>query len=114
MTLYNIPASTQAAIDSINASTSAFDQSPLDPHAVAYAVGMEQAERDRKAKAARIKAEEASASERLHKAGLLGCWVDGTLRFQSREHENVHDYARRKMNERHQVWLAPVGSFQDK
>lgn len=52
-----------------------------------------------------------SDSITLKKEKLLGCWVDGTLRFQSRDHEAIHEYAARRMREKHSVWVAPVGSF---
>lgn len=57
---------------------------------------------------------------------LLGCYVDGVLRFQSRDHDAIHEYAARKMKPRTMrlsdgsyrvitanVWVAPVGSFID-
>lgn len=50
----------------------------------------------------------------LKTSSLLGCWVNGKLRFQSREHDNVHAYAADKARDfRNNVWLAPVGSFID-
>lgn len=51
------------------------------------------------------------AEQKVSKSGLLGCWINGTLKFQSRNHDNVHDYARARMAERNNVWVAPVGSF---
>lgn len=53
----------------------------------------------------------------------LGCWVDGKLKYQSRDHASVHEYAERKMQpyttgaaghlvvNTHNVWVAPVGAF---
>lgn len=46
-----------------------------------------------------------------NKRGKLGCWVNGKSRFISRDHEAVHAYGRARMAERHDVWIAPVGSF---
>jgi hypothetical protein len=47
----------------------------------------------------------------LKKEKLLGCWVDGNLRFQSRDHDAIYEYAGRRMREKRSVWVAPVGSF---
>ena len=57
---------------------------------------------------------------------LLGCWVDGILRFQSRDHVAIREYAAEKMRPTTRklsdgsyrvitadVWVAPVGSFID-
>jgi len=54
-------------------------------------------------------------AENKRTPGLLGCWVNGKLRFQSRDHDNVHAYAADKMNDKgsRDVWVAPVGSFPD-
>lgn len=42
----------------------------------------------------------------------LGVWINGKLRFQSRDADAIHEYAQRKMRDfRNNVWLAPVGSF---
>lgn len=106
----------QAATDSLNAAASAFDQSPLDPYAVAYAVGMEAAERDRE-RAARAEREAEAATPVQRTPALLGCWINGKLRFQSRDHDAIHDYAAKHMagarNFGNNVWVAPVGSFID-
>ena len=75
----------------------------------------------------------AAEFDRLHRPALepkkatpklLGCYVDGVLRFQSRDHDAIHEYAARKMKPRTMrlsdgtyrvitadVWVAPVGSF---
>ena len=63
---------------------------------------------------------------KLKKPGLLGCWVDGILRFQSRDHDAIREYATEKMLPTTRklsdgsyrvitadVWVAPVGSFID-
>lgn len=65
-------------------------------------------EAEQKAQAPTVAEEETPTAG---KKGLLGCWVDGQLKFQSREHVNVHGYAHGKMAERRNVWVAPVGSF---
>lgn len=87
-----------------------FDVSPLDPFAVAQAVGREaqlrehvQAITNRPKKPAKLKT-----------PSLLGCWVNGVLKFQTRDHDELHAYAERKMQDfRNNVWVAPVGSFID-
>ena len=57
----------------------------------------------------------AHVEENKRTPGLLGCWVNGKLRFQSRDHDNVHAYAADKMSDKgsRDVWVAPVGSFID-
>lgn len=95
---------------SLDAERNAMHKSPLSPFAVAYAVGREALEHAKREQTRT----EAPETPTLKRAGLLGCWVDGVLRFQSRDHGNVHDYAQRRMAERHQVWVTPVGSFVDK
>lgn len=47
------------------------------------------------------------------KGKRMGVWVDGKLRFQSRDADAIYDYAHEKMNDprRYNVWVAPVGSF---
>lgn len=43
---------------------------------------------------------------------LMGVWVDGTLRFQSRDDSKARAAAQVFMKEKNRgVWLAPVGSF---
>lgn len=56
-----------------------------------------------------------AAAARIGSGPLIGCWVNGKLRFQSRNRDSVHAYARDKMNDKgsRDVWVAPVGSFQD-
>lgn len=106
---------------SLKAAMTCYDESPLDPFAVAMAVGRE----------ARLRAREARVADKPKKApklktpSLLGCWVNGELKFQSRDHEAIRTYAADKMRAwtvRHadgsyyvktnDVWVAPVGSFQ--
>lgn len=41
----------------------------------------------------------------------LGVYVDGKLRLQTRDAEAAYEYAGRRMREKHNVWIAPVGSF---
>jgi hypothetical protein len=42
----------------------------------------------------------------------LGVYVDGKLKYQSRDHESIYAYAEDEMNKRRSnVWVAPVGSF---
>lgn len=43
----------------------------------------------------------------------MGVYVDGKLRLQSRDLEAIHAFAEKQMNERHEVWVTPVGSFVD-
>jgi DUF971 family protein len=43
----------------------------------------------------------------------MGVWVDGKLRLQSRDRDAIEEYASRRMREKHNVWIAPVGSFVD-
>ena len=43
----------------------------------------------------------------------LGVYVDGKLRFQSRDTDAIYAYADRRMKEKHSVWVCPVGSFVD-
>ena len=110
----NIPAHFKAVNDSLNAAFTAFDASPLDPYAVAYAVGMERAAQEREAAKQAEKAAELTAPV-LKTPSLLGCYVNGKLRFQSRDHEAIHEYAQRHMNGAknfgNDVWVTPVGSF---
>lgn len=49
----------------------------------------------------------------LKTAPNVGCWVDGKLRFQSKDRDAVHAYAQGKMEDKRVggVWVAPVGSF---
>lgn len=100
----------QAARQSLALAASAFDPSPLDPLAVALAVGRERAAQD-----ARSKPHADTASMGVRPGHLLGCWVDGKLKFQSRQHDNVHSYARDAMQgaKHRTVWVAPIGSFVD-
>ena len=100
----------QAARQSLALSASTFTPSPLDPVAVALAVGRERAAQDVHS-ASRVGAESAP----VRPSHLLGCWVDGELRFQSRQHDNVHAYAQGAMQgaKHRTVWVAPVGSFVD-
>lgn len=44
---------------------------------------------------------------------LRGVWVDGKLRLKSKDTEKIDSYAHRKMREKHDVWVAPVGSFKE-
>ena len=106
---------------SLDASAGALSPSPLDPFKVAYAVGMEAALREREEKYKTV----APEALKLKKASLLGCWVDGVLRFQSRDHDAIYGFAEDKMKPRTvvkggkpyvtaaNVWVAPVGSFID-
>ena len=74
------------------------------------ALGRERAAQDAHS-AFRVGAESAP----VRPSHLLGCWVDGMLRFQSRQHDNVHAYAQDAMQgaKHRSVWVAPVGSFVD-
>ena len=109
-----------AATNSLNASLSAMDKSGLDPFAVAYAVGMEAAQRE--AEFTKLHAPETPA--KLKTPSLLGCYVNGELKFQSRDHDAIRAYAAEKMSpwtvktknggyqvRTNNVWVAPVGSF---
>lgn len=113
---FNDPELPKATRASLNASFNAYTPSPLDPYDVAYAVGMETAQRVREVKQRR-EAEEALMEIVKPTPMLLGCWIDGKLRFQSRDHDAIHDYADRHMrgskNFGNNVWVAPVGSFVD-
>ena len=100
----------QAARQSLALAASAFDRSPLDPIAVALAIGRERAAQDRRSTFYRD-----TDSMTVRPSHLLGCWVDGKLRYQSRQHDNVHAYAQDAMQgaKHRTVWVAPVGSFVD-
>ena len=103
-------AALNAARVSLAAAAAAFDPSPLDPVAVARAVG-----RSAYVNTRSPHFDVNSIPETVALGHLLGCWVDGKLRFQSRNHDNVHSYAQDAMNgQKHRtVWVAPVGSFVD-
>lgn len=58
---------------------------------------------------AKLAAENAESAKPLGKK--LGVYVDGKLRFQSRDSDAIYAYADRRMTEKHSVWVAPVGSF---
>lgn len=95
---------------SLAAFANAFDDSPLDPFAVAVAVGKEAALKEQEA----AKANRPKKAPKLKTPSLLGCWVNGELKFQTRDHDELHAYAARKMQDfRNNVWVAPVGSFID-
>jgi len=96
---------------SLAASVKCLDASPLDPFAVAVAVGKEAALREQQFD----KAHAVTAPRQSGKtAALLGCYVNGVLKFQSRDHEAIHDYAADKATDfRNNVWVAPIGSFVD-
>lgn len=87
--------------------------SPLNPRVVAYYVGLDAAERARKADADKTGPEVAESRT----PALLGCWINGKLRYQTRDHDELRAYAARHMdgarNFGHNVWVAPVGSFVD-
>ena len=85
-----------AATRSLNAAAAAMHPSPLNPFDVAYAVGMEAAEHARRDAVARDLAARRKTVT-LRKPSLLGCWVDGVLKFQSRDHDAIHEYAADKM-----------------
>ena len=109
-----------AAALSLRAARTCQSPSPLNSRGVALAVGVEAALRERE-------------FDRLHRPApepkkgtpkLLGCYVDGVLRFQSRDHEAIREYAAEKMRPTTRklsdgsyrvitadVWVAPVGSF---
>lgn len=110
---------------SLKASATCYDASPLDPFAVAVAVGKEAAMRDAEATAARERAERRGKPKTSKTPALLGCWVNGELKFQSRDHDAIRNYAADKMQpwtirlsdgsyyvKTNDVWVAPVGSFQ--
>lgn len=101
-------------IASLDASVRALDPSPLNPRTVAQAVGLEAVARE---KAARQAAAQNAQKPNMRTPGLLGAWVNGKLRFQSRDHEAIYDYAEKHMrgakNFGNNVWVAPVGSFVD-
>lgn len=99
---------------SVTAAHSALDRSPLNPLTVARAVALEAVERE---KAARQAAKQSEQQPNMRTPGLLGAWINGKLRFQSRDHEAIYDYAQKHMdgakNFGNDVWVAPVGSFVD-
>lgn len=89
---------------------------------LAHAVGLEAVERAEEF--ARLHAPKEEPKGKTPK--LLGCYVDGVLRFQSRDHAAIRDYADKQMRPRtmklsdgsyrvitSDVWVAPVGSFID-
>ena len=110
------------ALRSLNANHTAMDKGTGDPWAVAQAVGAELTQRE----LAFAAQHEPPAPARAKTPSLLGCWVDGILRFQSRDHDAVREYAAEKMRPTTRklsdgsyrvitadVWVAPVGSFID-
>lgn len=40
----------------------------------------------------------------------LGVWTNGTLRLQTRDHDAAYEAANRWMNEKLNVWVAPLGT----
>jgi len=42
---------------------------------------------------------------------LIGVWVDGQLRLQSRDRAKIDQAADSWMKDRRNVWVAPIGSF---
>lgn len=81
--------------------------------AIAYLQAMNRAE-----KAQHVKPEKP-------KGKRMGVWVDGVLKFQSRDRDEIDRYAAFKMKAytkviqgkahviTHNVWVAPIGSFED-
>lgn len=114
----------KAFMRSLDASRHCMDQGSMDPYAVAELVAMGAEQREREAAADAENA--AEKGEKKHKTpGLLGCYVNGELKFQSRDHEAIRAYAADKMRpwtvktkhdgyqvRTNNVWVAPVGSFQ--
>lgn len=45
------------------------------------------------------------------KGKKMGVYVDGVLRLQTHDRAAIDEYADKKMRERHNVWIARVGSF---
>lgn len=86
-------------------------------HKVAYYVGLEATARSREAdRQVKVRREAEKAAE-TRTPSLLGCWINGKLRFQTRDHDELRAYAARHMdgarNFGNNVWVAPVGSFVD-
>lgn len=95
---------------SLMASMACLTPSPLDPWDVAAAVAAEEDARINKEIAERDELARRPVTQ-LKTPSNLGCYVEGVLKFQSKDHDAVRDYADRKMSERYSVWVAPVGSF---
>lgn len=116
----------KAAVASMNASASARSRGldnhkpVVNPFALAEYVAMDAVARE--IDKLQVEAKTAPKPEKKTPS-RLGCWVDGVLKFQSRDHEAVRDYADGKMRPRtvktnlgyqvatSDVWVAPVGSF---
>lgn len=108
---YKLSTRENAEHASLKASITCLSDSPLDPFAVARAVGMEAEQREAQFNKQHTPTEARVKGKTL---GLLGCYVNGVLKFQSRDHAAIHGYARDKMSDtRNSVWVAPVGSFQN-
>ena len=110
------------ALRSLNASHTAMDQGTGNSWAIAQDVGIELVQRE----LAFAAQHEPPAPAKAKTPHLLGCWVDGILRFQSRGHDAIREYAAEKMRPTTRklsdgsyrvmtadVWVAPVGSFID-
>lgn len=41
----------------------------------------------------------------------LGVWKNGKLILQSRDKDAIYRLAEEVMNDKHDVWVAPIGSF---
>ena len=108
------------ALRSLNANLTAMDKGTGNPWTVAQAVGAELTQRE----LAFAAQHEPPAPAKTKTPHLLGCWVDGILRFQSRDHDAIREYAAEKMRPitrklsdgsyrviTADVWVAPVGSF---
>ena len=106
----------KAFLRSLDASDHCMDKGTMNGHAVAVLVAMDAEQREREAAqlAEASVINNAPHSARLKVPGLMGCWIDGKLRFQSRDHEAVRGYAADKITNKRNgsLWLAPVGSFQ--
>lgn len=50
-------------------------------------------------------------TEKVAVGKKMGVWVNGKLGLQTRNRDAIDDYAQRKMRERNNVWVAPIGSF---
>lgn len=110
------------ALRSLNANLTAMDKGTGNPWTIAQAVGAELTKRE----LAFAAQHEPSAPAKTKTPHLLGCWVDGILRFRSRDHDAIREYAAEKMRPitrklsdgsyrviTADVWVAPMGSFID-
>jgi hypothetical protein len=110
---FKVPRELTAGIRSLNASLDSQFTSPLDNLDVADAVHAQAIEDARIRRAVFDKADKADTETfKTFEGKRFGVYVNGKLKFQSRNEDEIRRYADDKMRDfRNNVWLAPVGSF---